>query len=271
MCWDISLHSDIEIVKKAFPALKDQRRNLDYDLSQMEDVWAWSFPDYPIIYREKETGELALTEMEWGVYPLYLDGKGKTQQEIDTQRRNQVNARSERIVDDPKSLWYRMKNQRCLIPVSGIFEHRKIKTWKKKVPYYITEKGRDLFYIPGLYQFMEVVDEDGVVERKGNFAMITRSANEVMAGIHNDGNNKHRMPLFLPETMEKEWLADITPLDMAEIFSYQLPSDQLTYTPVFSLRNAVRMDGKHLYEPFDWQGLPPLGSDDPGSVQTSLF
>ncbi|MNT21421.1 hypothetical protein D3C72_1567600 [compost metagenome] len=58
---------------------------------------------------------------------------------------------------------------------------------------------------------------------------------------------------------------------MAEIFSYQLPSDQLSYTPVFSLRNAVRMDGKHLYEPFDWQGLPPLGNDDPGSVQTSLF
>lgn len=271
MCWDISLHTDIEIVKEAFPKLKDARRNLDYDRSRMEDVWAWSFPEYPIIYRAKDSGDLILTEMEWGIYPSYLDGKGKTQDEINTQRRNQVNARSERIVDDSKSLWYRMKNQRCLIPVSGIFEHRKIRTWKKKVPYYISEKGRDLFYIPGLYQFMEVVDEDGVVEKIGNFAMITRAANEVMAGIHNDGGNKHRMPLFLPEQMEKEWLADISKVDMANIFSYKLPEEQSSYTPVFSLRNAVRQDGKHLYEYYEWPGLPPLGDDNPIPQQTSLF
>ena len=43
------------------------------------------------------------------------------------------------------------RNQRCLIPVSGTYEHGKIMGWSKKVPHYIAEKGRDIFYIRGLY------------------------------------------------------------------------------------------------------------------------
>ncbi len=31
MCWDISLHTDIEIIKKTFPQLRDERRQLDYN------------------------------------------------------------------------------------------------------------------------------------------------------------------------------------------------------------------------------------------------
>gem|GEM_PF-5474376 len=39
--------------------------------------------------------------------------------------------------------------------------------------------------------------------------------------------------------------------------------------PLYTLRGYPnRPDGKHRYEAFDWEGLPPLGSD---TVQTSLF
>ncbi|MGE8430568.1 MAG: hypothetical protein ACN6O7_22020 [Sphingobacterium sp.] len=31
MYWDISLHTDIEIIKKTFPQLRDERCQLDYN------------------------------------------------------------------------------------------------------------------------------------------------------------------------------------------------------------------------------------------------
>ena len=41
--------------------------------SRRQNVQAITFPEYPIIYRDKESGDLALTEMEWGVLPTYID------------------------------------------------------------------------------------------------------------------------------------------------------------------------------------------------------
>src|SRR5690606_22218640 len=152
--------------------------------------------------------------MEWGVLPTYIqDPKAQADR-----RRNMVNIRSERGLEDRKSYWYRLRNQRCLIPVSGTYEHRKVKGWSKKVPYYIAEKDRQLCYIPCSYQWPVTVDEDGVVEKVGSFGLMTRAANKVMADIHNDGPNKNRMPLFLPEQLEREWLSDLEDLDMAQVF-----------------------------------------------------
>lgn len=268
MCWDISLHSDIEIIKKAFPKLRDERQQLDMDMYYYENVQAITFPEYPIIYREKGSGELGLRQMEWGVLPTYISDP---KERVD-RRRNQINIRSERVLGDTRSVWYRLRNQRCLIPVSGTYEHRAIRGWKKKVPYYIAAKGREVFYVPGLYQWHEVVDSEGVVEKVGSFGLITREANDVMKNIHNDGPNKHRMPLFLPEQLEMEWLEDITDGDMEEIFRFAMPEEELDYYSVYTLRGyPIRPDGGHRYEPFTWDGLPPLGNDDSRSVQTSLF
>ncbi|WP_164112021.1 MULTISPECIES: SOS response-associated peptidase [Sphingobacterium] len=266
MCWDISLHTDIELVKRSYPQIRDERKKIDYDYSYFENVQAITFPRYPIIYKDKEGTGLALAEMEWGVLPTYIqDPKLQTDR-----RRNMINIRSERILDDKKSYWYRLRKQRCLIPVSGTYEHRAIQGWKKKVPYYIGEQGRDLFYIPGLYQWHEVVDEDGVIEKVGSFGMLTRAANDVMAHIHNDGPNKHRMPLFLPEDLEEHWLEDIEDDDMQPIFHYEIPTAQLLYHPVYTLRGyPARPDGKHRYEAYDWPGLPVLGNDIPDDK--SLF
>mgnify|MGYP005983175929 FL=1 len=265
MCWDISLHTDIEIIKKTFPQLRDERRQLDYNYDYLENVQAITFPKYPILYKDKDSSQLALTEMEWGVLPTYIDDP-KLQAD---RRRNMINVRSERILEDKKSYWYRLRKQRCLIPVSGTFEHRAVKGWKKKVPYFIGEAGRELFYLPGLYQWHETVDEDGVVERVGSFGMLTRAANEVMANIHNDGPNKHRMPLFLTEDLERQWIEDINEEDMPPIFRFEMPNEKLKHYPVYTLRGYPnRPDGKHRYEQFDWEGLPPLGSD---TAQTSLF
>ena len=72
MCWDISLHTDIEIVKKTFSKLRDERKKVDYDYRYFENVQAITFPGYPIIYKDKESQDLGLVEMEWGVLPTYI-------------------------------------------------------------------------------------------------------------------------------------------------------------------------------------------------------
>nr|WP_160068394.1 SOS response-associated peptidase family protein [Sphingobacterium bovisgrunnientis] len=148
MCWDISLHTDIELVNNSYPKIRDERKKKEYNYDYFENVQAITFPEYPIIMKDKGGEGIALLEMEWGVLPTYI----QDQKLQDDRRRSMVNARSERILDDKKSFWYRLRNQRCLIPVSGTYEHRKISGWKKKVPYYIAEKDRDIFYLPGLYQ-----------------------------------------------------------------------------------------------------------------------
>ncbi len=73
MCWDISLHTHIEIIKKTFLQLRDERRQLDYNYDYLENVQAITFPKYPILYKDKDSSQLVLTEMEWGVLPTYID------------------------------------------------------------------------------------------------------------------------------------------------------------------------------------------------------
>ncbi len=69
-----------------------------------------------------------------------------------------LNARSERILEDSRSYWNKIKNRRCLIPVNGIYEHRAIKGWKKKVLYFIHLKDQTMFFLPGLYSVAELPD-----------------------------------------------------------------------------------------------------------------
>lgn len=266
MCWDISLHTNLEIVKKAFPALLDERKQLEYDYRNFENVQAITFPAYPVIYKDQENEKINLLEMEWGVLPTYIQDP----QEQVERRRNMINVRSERVLTDHNSYWHRLKDQRCLIPVSGTFEHRKIHDKKKKIPYYIGQKGREVFFIPGIYQWHEVITQDGDVHQIGSFGMLTRQANTVMGHIHNDGPNKRRMPLFLTPELEQQWLQAKDDKSLVDIFHYEIADQALEYYPVYTLRGYPnRPDGKHRYEPYPWAGLPPLGQDGP--MQQSLF
>lgn len=264
MCWDISLHTDIAIIKKQFPQLQELAGAASMQQGSLSHVQAVAFPDYPILF--KENGILRMQPMAWGVLPTYI-----TDPKLQTERRlAMVNVRSERILGDKKSYWNRLREQRCLIPVSGTFEHRKVAGWKKKVPYYITERDRPICYIPGLYQWHEVHDSKGLLVKSGSFGMLTREANGLMAQIHNDGPNKCRMPLFLPPELAQMWLSDLPAAAMLPVLAYEMPSAALCAYPVYTLRGSVdRPDEKQPYEPFNWPGLPELGQS--AVVQRTLF
>jgi putative SOS response-associated peptidase YedK len=266
MCLDIAFYSALELIDDYFPGLvHDQEINFDLDMGA--HVFAIEHQRYPVI--TYEDGGYHKKAYEWGIIAEYMNSPEK----IKMQRRSMVNARGEKILEDKKSLWNRIRKKRCLIPVTGIYEHRQIKGWKNKVPYYVQLKDRKMFCIPGLYHFNVMVPSDPETgETTGMFTMITREGNEVMRQIHNSGENAFRMPLLLPKELELKWLnPDLTDEELANLINYELPSDQLEYQTVFSIRGkAIRPDGKPKNEPFAYSNLPPLGNDD-GTLQRTLF
>ena len=218
-------------------------------------VQAQAYQPYPVVVREG--GDYKVRMFEWGLIAGYMN----TPEKIKAMR----NARSEKLLQDKQSYWRRIRTQRCLIPVSGIYEHRHIAGWKKTVPYYVRQGQRELFCIPGLFNYSPLPDP-ATGELKGSFALITRNANGLMRNIHNGGPNAGRMPLFQPREKELEWLEpDLGDEAMQALLDYELPSGALEYWPVYTIRTAKeRPDFKGKNEPYEWKGLPPLGSGDPG-------
>jgi putative SOS response-associated peptidase YedK len=266
MCLDIAFYSALELIDDYFPGLVHDGE-INFDLDMGVHFFAIGHNRYPVITRAGQSYHRKY--FEWGIIAEYMD----TPDKIKAMRKSMVNARSEKILEDKRSFWNRLRKTRCLIPVTGIYEHREIKGWKNKVPYHITLKGRNMFCLPGLYHFNSKMPSDPESgEVRGMFTLVTRSGNEVMCQIHNSGDNRFRMPLFLPKELELKWLdPDLSDLDMATLLNYEIPSEQLAYNTVFSIRSRLgRTDGKPKNAPFDFQNLPALGNDDE-SPQKALF
>jgi len=251
MCYDISFKSSVKTVRDYFPEIIiDPQLTLDFDNVH---VLAQSFSRNPVVIFEDATYKLK--NFEWGVIADYMNSPEKIKQG----RAWMCNAQSEKIIGEKKSFWHRIRKKRCLIPVSGIYEHREIKGWKNKVPYFVQLKDRELFCLPGLYNYSPLPDPE-TGEVTGTFTIITRPANDIMARIHNGGSNAFRMPLFLTRELEMKWLLpDLTDQEISEILSFEMPSENMIHRPVYTIRSPkLRPDDKLKTEFYDWAGLPPL-------------
>jgi putative SOS response-associated peptidase YedK len=262
MCYDVSFSTTIESIHDYFPQLiHDDQININFDAAV--HIIGHTFGNHAIIYRSQEDSLPHLRLMEWGCIPFYEKNIPAFTKGF---RKNMLNARSERILEDTKSYWHKVRNRRCLIPVNGIYEHRKIPGWKNKVPYYVKLKDEKMFFLPGLYSVTDNVDtETGEASKRWSYTLITRGANSVMKLIHNDGDNKWRMPLFLPFDMAKEWLShDLSPERYKEILDFEMPAESLDYWPVFTVRSPKpRPDEKRKDELYEWPGLPSLEEMQP--------
>jgi len=260
MCYDISFTVSIPELTDYFPDLIfDEQIEINFDGTH---IMGHGYGTHPIIYRYQEDKLLHCRTMEWGCIPFYV----KEEKTFLRQRATMLNARSERILEDSKSYWFKIRNSRCLIPVSGFYEHREVKGWKKKAPYFIRLSAQPLFFIPGLYSVTELPDlETGEMIRRWTYALITRNANSVMRDIHNGGDNKGRMPLLLPYNMAVDFLTEaLSPERYKEILDYEMPSEELIYHPVFTIRSPkLRPDDQPKSAPWEWEKLPALGELNP--------
>jgi len=263
MCYDISFKVEIAELSDYFPDLIfDEQIKIDFDAAI--HIVGQLYGNHPIIYASQDDGALHCRLMEWGCIPHYVTDVEKFQ----PQRKLWLNSRSEKIFGEEKSYWKQIKNRRCLIPVSGFYEHRAVAGWKKKVPYLIQVKDQSTFFLPGLYAVVQEPNrETGEILKRWTFSILTRSAigNSVMMNIHNDGENKFRMPLILPFDLAKEWVQKELPEDRyREIVNYQMPAENLNYKPVFTIRSPKpRPDNKAKDEYWEWEKLPELGIGNP--------
>jgi putative SOS response-associated peptidase YedK len=260
MCYDISFTTDMEEVTAYLPDLvPDGQLSLEFDTTH---VVGHAFGQHPIIYRHRDDQQLHCRLMEWGCIPFYV----KEEKKFVRQRASMLNARSERILGDDKSYWYKIRNRRCLIPVTGIYEHRAIKGWKNKVPYFIRLKQQPVFFIPGLYSVVELPDTStGEMISRWTYTLVTRDANTVMSQIHNSGENKGRMPLMLPREWSLAFLdEDLSENRYKEILHYEMASEEMEYYPVFTIRSPRQrpdLAKKNIY--WEWANLPELGTQEP--------
>ncbi len=255
MCYDISYTVNIAELTEYFPGIFLPTPLKLYAENGVH-IMGNNYGFHPIIYRPKLVG-LKVKYMEWGCIPFYV----KDENSFLRQRAEMLNARSEQILDDTKSFWNKVKDRRCAIPVTGIYEHRSIQGWKERVPYFIKLKDQKMFFLPGLYSVTELPDpETGELIKRYTFTLITRGANSLMRAIHNSGENKHRMPLFLPLELSEKWLdSNLSPEEYKAILNFEMPSETLEYWPVYTIRSSKgRPDDKLKNELWEWDNLPEL-------------
>jgi putative SOS response-associated peptidase YedK len=264
MCHDLSFTANsIEFITDVLPNIFLKVDN-SLHFTTSDHILSMTHPKALVVISENKKQHIKL--FEWGLIADYMN----TPEKVKQFRIQMANARSEKIFDK-QSAWYRLRKNRCLIAVTGFYEHRTIKGWKNKVPYYIQLANHNHFFLLGFYNYPPIPNlETG--ELIGTFTIITREANNLMKSIHNDGPNKHRMPLMLHPHDALNWIDDtLTDNQMKDILNYSLPSNHLIAQPVFTIRStAERPDRKNKTAPYEWPNLPPLGNDEP-PPQLTLF
>ncbi len=245
MCHDISFSAKtVELITDLIPDIIIDHP-LSIDFSVTSHVISMSHRNCLAIY--KRGNETHLSAFEWGFMADFMTSP----ELIKKYRIKMANARAENLFDN-KSIWNRSLHQRCLIAVNGIYEHQKVEGFKNKIPHYITLKHENLLLLPALYNFSPLPDlETGEVH--GTFSIITREANELMKTIHNDGTNKHRMPLFMAPQKSLKWLDVNSREETQEITKFCIPSNDLKSHTVFTIRTTKpRPDGKNKFDEYTY-------------------
>ncbi|MBS1903446.1 MAG: SOS response-associated peptidase [Bacteroidetes bacterium] len=170
---------------------------------------------------EDPNGDREARMMRWGLLPPRIgdpkDFKFAT-----------FNARDDKIL---MSRMYApaMKKHRCIIPVAGYYEWKKLNA-KDKQPYYFHAAHAELIALAGLWG--ETVLDGGEVIT--TCTIITTHPNEVTKDYHD------RMPMIVTPDEQEQWLAPDTPLEM--VTSMLHPCDR-SYLDIYAVDKAVGRAG----------------------------
>jgi putative SOS response-associated peptidase YedK len=111
-----------------------------------------------------------------------------------------INARSESVFET--TLFRQsIKTKRCLILASGFYEWRRSSSPAQ--PFWFFDQDKPFLVFAGLYQTIRNQHNEKIVQS----AMLTTSANELMAQIHD------RIPVMLNPDQYQHWVHPKTPID----------------------------------------------------------
>lgn len=245
MCYDMSFFSNIKLISEYLSAEPSGTIHFEPTYHKVAQSWC----EWPIVINDNG---YKIKVFEWGVIADYMN----TPEKIKEYRSSMANARSEKILDDKRSVWHRLRNNRCLVITTGFFEHRDIGQ-KKKLPYFIKVKNEPLFCFAGLYNYSPIPEPE-TGEVRGTFAIITRPANSLMAKIHNAGPNSHRMPVILTKELAIQWLSnELTDDDLKKILSFEFPASDLDAWPVNTIRTQ-KEDNEEIISQINSSTYPAL-------------
>ncbi|HTF19778.1 MAG TPA: SOS response-associated peptidase [Chryseolinea sp.] len=151
------------------------------------------FPTHIVTAGEPDKFKL----LRWGLIPFFVKEKDKAM----VLRTQTLNCISEEMYDKPSFRDAAKNAQRCLIPVTGFYEWRWLdEQGTVKVPYYVTFRDQKIRSIAGLYSHWK---DPATGEYYNSYTVLTCPANNILEYVH---NNKKRMPVFIDQENEKDWL-----------------------------------------------------------------
>jgi putative SOS response-associated peptidase YedK len=193
-----------------------------------------------VVRREPHSGERRLSLIRWGLIPHWAKDS-KIAWKL-------INARSDTIARTP-AFRDAYRERRCLIPVDGFYEWKKI--GKVKQPYFIGMKSGEPFTLAGLWENWK---DPATGEWTRTFTIVTTGANELVAELHD------RMPVIVAADDQERWLniGEEAP-DLLRPF----PADLMTMWPVSTRANSPKNDDRSLLDPVE---LPPPADDQGKAV-----
>lgn len=223
MCFSVNVNLIKEELENRYGATL-----IDYDKYRPSYYYhAFALPEMPVVC---SAGPSKIELYTWGLIPSIT----RDLNEAGNIRSKTFNARAESI-DNKKSFSSSFKTKRCIVPVQGFFEWQH--TGREKIPWYICHAENEILSLAGLYdQWIE----DNTGEVLNTFTIITTTANEMLAEIH---NSTKRMPVILERASENQWLDLSTPAEELKKFLSPVPSEILhshTISPLVNDRNKER-------------------------------
>lgn len=205
---------------------------------------AFSLPSIPAIC-SGDPSKIQL--LKWGLIPAWT----KSIEDANIIRYKTFNARAESVSTKP-SYSSSFRSKRCIIPVSGFFEWQHV--GNEKIPWYIYHASNDVLSIAGIYN-------DWIENKTGEifstFSIVTTTANDMMAQIHNSGK---RMPVILDKSSEARWIDLSTSLSNALELLAPSPSGILkahTISPLINSRSSDR-NTPEVIKPYFYESGNPL-------------
>lgn len=186
----------------------------------------FNYPKMPVVTNQQPN---RLQAFQWGLIPSWT----KNREEAEGIRQHTLNARSETVFTKP-SFRNGIRHRRCLVPADGFYEWREFQG--KKYPYFIYRQDRDIFSFAGIWE--EWVDHS-TGELVKTFSILTTEANSLLEQIH---NTKKRMPVILPQSIERRWLQDSLASEEIMAMVKPLQDGELAAHPISKLITSRTQD-----------------------------
>jgi putative SOS response-associated peptidase YedK len=197
---------------------------ISYNIAPTQDILA--------IRYHPETAQRSLDILRWGLIPYWAKDPGIAYKTI--------NARVE-TVDTAPSYRHAFKKRRCLVPVDGFYEWRKV--LDGKIPYSIGMQDDSPFVFAGLWEGWKNPSNNKWLH---TCAIITGEPNEIVREIHT------RMPVILPEKYHDAWLSGEAGKEILVPF----PGELMKAWPISPKVNSPANNAPDILSPIELESEP---------------